>query len=113
MFGLRPGRVMRTFDVPHGVLAFDDGWCRAAGGGRAGPGEDSLEEVQPSGAVAVVVVRGKSARLGDAGAGDPRCGDEADPVSVVTAMGGGLGHQGPDRVVAAQVAPDLLEAELR
>jgi hypothetical protein len=45
-------------------------------------------------------------------AGDPQCGDEADPVRIVPGVGGGLGHQGADRVVAAQVSPDLLQDQV-
>jgi methylglyoxal synthase len=37
-------------------------------------------------------------------AGDPERGNEADPVRVVTAVLGGVGHQGSDRKVTAQVA---------
>jgi hypothetical protein len=51
---------------------------------------------------------GKIALVGDRAAGDPEGGDEGDPVGVSAADRGGVGHQGPDRVVAAQVAPDLL-----
>ena len=55
---------------------------------------------------------GKSARVGEGLPGDPQRGHEADPVRVVPAVGGGLGHQGADRVVAAQVSPDLLEDQV-
>ena len=51
---------------------------------------------------------GKVALVGDGLAGDPQCGDEADPVWVVPGVQGCLAHQRPDRVVTAQVAPDLL-----
>ena len=56
---------------------------------------------------------GKGARVGDGLAGDPQCGDEADPVGVVPGVCRGLGHQRADREVAAQVTPDLLEYQLR
>ena len=39
-------------------------------------------------------------------------GDEADPVRVVAAVRGGVGHQGADGVVAAQVSPDLLQHQV-
>src|SRR5680860_1236871 len=55
---------------------------------------------------------GKSAQMGQGLPGDPQRGDEADSVRVVPGVGGGLGHQGPDRVVAAQVAPDLLKDQV-
>ncbi len=56
---------------------------------------------------------GKSALLGDRLTRDPQGGGEADPVRVVPGVLGGLGHQGSDGVVAAQVAPDLLEHQVR
>ena len=56
---------------------------------------------------------GKGALRGDGLASDPQGGGEADPVGVVAAVCGGLGHQGADGVVAAQVAPDLLEHQVR
>ena len=51
----------------------------------------------------------KSALVGEGLAGDPQGGDEADPVGVVPGVGGRVGHQGANRVVAAQVSPDFLE----
>jgi hypothetical protein len=71
-----------------------------------------VEEDEPAGTVTSVLARGESARVGDRLPGDPQCGDEADPVRVVPGVGGRLGHQGADRVVAAQVAPDFLEDQV-
>ena len=51
--------------------------------------------------------------MGEGLAGDPQCGDEADPVRIVPGVGRGLGHQRADREVAAQVSPDLLECQVR
>jgi len=51
---------------------------------------------------------GESAPGGDGLASDAQGGNEAHPVWVVSAVVGSIGHQGADRVVAAQVAPDLL-----
>src|SRR5665647_1057680 len=56
---------------------------------------------------------GKSALVRHGLAGDPERGDEADPVRVVAAVPGGVGHQGSDRKVTAQVSPDLLEHQVR
>ena len=50
--------------------------------------------------------------VGDGLAGDPQRGHEADPVRVVPGVGGCLGHERADRVVAAQVSPDLLEYQV-
>jgi len=62
--------------------------------------------------LAVVSSGGKSAPGGDGLAGDAQGGDEAGAVRVVSAVLGGVGHQGADRVVAAQVTPDLLLDQL-
>lgn len=43
----------------------------------------------------------------------PLRGDEADPVRVVSGMVRGVSHQRADRVVAAQVPPDLRGCGLR
>ncbi len=56
---------------------------------------------------------GKSALLGDRSAGDPQGCDEGEAVWVVAGVFGGSEHQGADRVVAAQVAPDLLGDQVR
>ena len=56
---------------------------------------------------------GKIARVGDGGSGDAERVDGAGPVRVVSGVHGRLGHQGSDRVVAAQMAPDLLEHQVR
>ena len=50
---------MSPFDVPLGHLAFDDARCRALASGGVESTDESLEEVQPAGAVAAVVVRGE------------------------------------------------------
>ena len=50
---------MSPFDVPLGHLAFDDAWCRALASGGVESSDEPLEEVQPAGAVAAVVVRGE------------------------------------------------------
>src|SRR5665647_3316501 len=55
---LWPGGVVSPFDVPLGHLGFDDAWCRALASGGVESSDESLEEVQPAGAVAAVVVRG-------------------------------------------------------
>ena len=55
---------------------------------------------------------GKIARVGEGLPGDPERGDEADPVRVASGVGSGLGHQGADGVVTAQVSPDLLEDQV-
>src|SRR5271163_2164953 len=47
---------------------------------------------------------GESALLGDGLACDAQRGGETDAVGVVSGMFGGLGHQGADGVVAAQVS---------
>ena len=44
--------------------------------------------------------------------GDPQRGGEADAVGVVAGVGGRLGPEWPDRVVAAYASPDLLEDEV-
>jgi len=53
---------------------------------------------------AVVSSGGKSTPGGDGLAGDAQGSDEAHPVGVMSAVLGGVGHQGADRVVAAQMA---------
>lgn len=58
MLGLWPGGVVGTFDVPLGHLAFDDAGRRAAAAGGVEPADEPLEEEQPAGAVATVLVRG-------------------------------------------------------
>src|SRR5450756_772292 len=55
---------------------------------------------------------GKSAPVRHGLAGDPERGDEADPVRVVAGVLGGVGHQGSDRIVTAQVSPDFLQYQL-
>src|SRR5271155_5549270 len=55
---------------------------------------------------------GGSALLGDGLACDAQRGGETDAVGVVSGMFGGLGHQGADGVVAAQVSPDFLEDQV-
>ena len=50
---------MSAFDVPLGHLAFDDARCRALASGEVEPPDESLEEEQPAGAVAAVLVMGK------------------------------------------------------
>ena len=59
MLGLWPGGVVGAFDVPLGHLAFDDARCRPLASGGVESAEETLEEEQPSGAVAAVLVRGK------------------------------------------------------
>ena len=59
-----------------------------------------------------VVSGGKGALLGDGSAGNAERGDERDPVGVSSGVDRGVEHQRPDRVVAAQVAPDLLEDQV-
>src|SRR6187399_460763 len=56
---------------------------------------------------------GKSALLGDGPPGYAQRGDERDSVRVAADLVGGVEHQRADRVVAAQVAPDLLGDQLR
>ena len=56
---LGPGAVVSAFDVPLGHLAFDDAWCRALASGGVESTDESVEEVQPAGAVAAVLVRGE------------------------------------------------------
>src|SRR5450756_2778616 len=56
---------------------------------------------------------GKSALLGDGSPGDAQRSDERDSVRVAGGVVGGVEHQGADRVVAAQVTPDLLGDQLR
>jgi len=58
------------------------------------------------------VLRGESTLLGDRLAHDPQGGGEADPVGVVPCMLSGVSHQRPDRVVATQMAPDLLQHQV-
>src|SRR5665647_114057 len=60
-----------------------------------------------------MVSGGKSALLGDGPAGDAKGGYERHAVWVVAGVLGGVEHQGADRVVTAQVAPDLLGDQLR
>ena len=55
---------------------------------------------------------GKSALPGDGPAGNAQRGDERHTVWVVSGVLGGVEHQRADRVVAAQVAPDLLAHQL-
>ena len=54
-----PGGVVSPFDVPLGHLSFDDAWCRALASGGVESTDEALEEVQPAGAVAAVLVRGE------------------------------------------------------
>jgi len=51
---------------------------------------------------------GKGALLGDGAPRDPQRGDERDAVGIMAGVLGGVEHQRADRVVAAQVSPDLL-----
>src|ERR1035437_9136871 len=55
----------------------------------------------------------KSTVLGDGSAGDAYSGDEGHAVWVVAGVVGGVEHQRADRVVAAQVTPDLLGDQIR
>ena len=98
-----------AFDVPFGHLAFDDAGCGADPSGGVESAEQPGQETLPEAVVGVGVLRGESALVGEGLAGDPQCGDEADSVGVVAGVGGGVGHQGADRVVTAQVSPDFLE----
>lgn len=100
-------------DVPLDVLALDDARVRTSSTDGVEPTEQAAVEAEPSGAVATAGVRGKSARVGEGLASDPQGCDEADSVWVVPGVGGGLGHQGADRVVTAQMAPDLLQDQVR
>ena len=59
-----------------------------------------------------VSAEGERALLGDRLTHDPQGCGEADPVRVVPGVLGGLRHQRSDRVVAAQVSPDLLEDQV-
>ena len=106
-----PGGVVSALDVPFGHLALDDSWCGALPSSEVEASEETLEDEQPAGAVAFMGVRGKGVRVGEGLPGDPQRGDEGDAVRVVAGVGGGLGHEGPDRVVAAQMSLDLLEDE--
>lgn len=56
---LRPGCVVGALDLPFGHLAFDDARCRAMASGGVDPTDESLEEVQPTRAVAAMLVRGE------------------------------------------------------
>ena len=58
-------------------------------------------------------VRGKGALVGDGLPCDSQCCNETDSVGIVSAVSGGIGHQRPDRVMAAQMSPDLLEHLVR
>jgi hypothetical protein len=80
---LGPGGVVSAFDVPFGHLAFDDARYRALASGSVEPTDESVEEEQPSGAVAAVLSGGKGARVGESLSGDPQLGHEADLVRVV------------------------------
>ena len=66
-----PGCVVSAFDVPFGHLAFDDARYRASASGSVEPTDESVEEEQPAGAVATVLVRGESGRVGEGLSGDP------------------------------------------
>ena len=68
MCGLWPGAVVGAFDVPFDVLAFDDAWVRAVASNGVEPAEEPAEEVEPSGGVASVLVRGEK-RPGGRGSG--------------------------------------------
>ena len=83
--------------------------CRLAGLSRA---SSRWRNASPPGLSRPCWSGGERARLGEGLAGDPQCGDETDPVRVVSGVGGCLGHQGADREVAAQVAPDLLAYQI-
>ena len=63
--------------------------------------------------VVSVVSGGKAALLGDGAARDAQGGDERDPVGISAGFDRGVEHEGADRVVAAQVTPDLLQDESR
>jgi len=56
---------------------------------------------------------GKSALLGDGLTHDAQRGDKADPVGIVPGVRGGVGHHRADRVVTAQMSPDLLQHKVR
>ena len=56
---------------------------------------------------------GKSARSRDGAARDAQGSNVADPVGVDAGVVGCFVHEGADGVVAAQVAPDLLQDEVR
>ena len=59
VLGLGPGGVVSALDVPSGHLALDDSWCGALPSGGVEASEETLEEEQPAGAVAVVGVGGE------------------------------------------------------
>ena len=110
--GLGPVGVVGAFDVPFGHLAFDDAWC---GSGSAGGVESVEQSAEDDAASDVRRRRGRQGGKSPGGrrmAGDAQGGDEADPVGVVAGVDGGVGHQRADRVVAAQVSPDLLQHQV-
>ena len=111
LLGLWPAGVVGAFDVPLGHLAFDDAWC-CARRRRAGLRRAISRRRKVSQRCSAALSSGKSALVRHGLAGDPERGDEADPVRVVAGVVGGVGHQGADRVVAAQVSPDLLQHQL-
>ena len=80
--------------------------------GRIESAEETTKEPEPFRTIPTVSVRGKCPRVGEGPAGDPECGNEADPIGVESAVGSGLGHQGPNGIVATKVAPDLLDHQV-
>ena len=67
--------------------------------------DQAADGVAPEGAG--VMVRGEKA-LCHRAASDAQGCNERDPVGVTPGVGGRVDHEGADRVVAAEVSPDLL-----
>lgn len=60
MLGSWPRRVVGAFDVPLGVLAFDEAGVRAAASAGVESAQQSTQEGHPAAVAGVGVVRGKS-----------------------------------------------------
>ena len=105
-----PFGVVGAFDVPARVLAFDDSRVRAQAPLGQEAADQDADERGP--AMLRLRVRGEGSRLSECLSGRAQRGGEADPVRVVAGVNGGVGHERADRVVAAEVSPDLLEDEV-
>ena len=101
-----------AIDVPLGHLAGDDPGNRPWSSCQVEAGISRPRKVSHERAVPVPSSGGKALWYATDWRVIAERGHEADAVRVVAGVDGGVGHQGADGVVAAQMSPDLLQLQL-